>query len=121
MVHYGKTLALAMALVLAFSAVGCTTQKDETSAEAQPQLWVVDNAKDPQEGYVMENPSASGDLEHPKKEDLYTVGVVAKVKQILKAQGEVVRVVVEGVYRARMCELITDDRSVLCSHSYSQL
>lgn len=48
-------------------------------------------------------------IEHPKKEDLYTVGVVAKVKQILKAQGEVVRVVVEGVYRARMCELITDD------------
>lgn len=43
-------------------------------------------------------------IEHPKKEDLYTVGVVAKVKQILKAQGEVVRVVVEGVYRARMCE-----------------
>ena len=30
-------------------------------------------------------------IEHPKKEDLYTVGVVAKVKQILKAQGGIVR------------------------------
>ncbi len=48
-------------------------------------------------------------IENPKKEDLYTVGVVAKVKQLLKAQGDVVRVVVEGLYRARMCELISDD------------
>ena len=51
----------------------------------------------------------SSRVENPTKDDLYTVGVVAKVKQILKAQGEVVRVVVEGVYRARMCELIGDD------------
>lgn len=47
--------------------------------------------------------------ENPQKEDLYTVGVVAKVKQILKAQSDTVRVVVEGVYRARMCELISTD------------
>lgn len=51
----------------------------------------------------------SSRVENPTKDDLYTVGVVAKVKQILKAQGEVVRVVVEGVYRARMCELIGED------------
>lgn len=48
-------------------------------------------------------------VENPTKDDLYTVGVVAKIKQILKAQGDVVRVVVEGVYRARMCELISTD------------
>jgi ATP-dependent Lon protease len=48
-------------------------------------------------------------VENPTKEDLYTVGVVAKVKQILKAQGEAVRVVVEGQYRARMCELISTE------------
>lgn len=48
-------------------------------------------------------------VENPTKDDLYTVGVVAKIKQILKAQGDVVRVVVEGVYRARMCELIGTD------------
>ncbi len=55
-------------------------------------------------------------VEEPGKEDLYTVGVVAKVKQILKAQGEAVRVVVEGKYRARMCELIreTPYYEVLC-------
>ena len=47
-------------------------------------------------------------VENPGKDDLYTVGVVAKVKQILKAQSEVMRVVVEGQYRARMCELIKD-------------
>ncbi len=48
-------------------------------------------------------------VENPTKEDLYTVGVVAKVKQILKAQSESVRVVVEGQYRARMCELISTE------------
>ena len=55
-------------------------------------------------------------VEEPGKEDLYTVGVVAKVKQILKAHGEAVRVVVEGKYRARMCELIreTPYYEVLC-------
>ena len=47
-------------------------------------------------------------VENPGKDDLYTVGVVAKVKQILKAQSEVMRVVVEGQYRARMCELVKD-------------
>ena len=40
---------------------------------------------------------------------MYTVGVVAKVKQILKAQSESVRVVVEGQYRARMCELVSTE------------
>ena len=48
-------------------------------------------------------------VENPTKEDLYTVGVVAKVKQILKAQSESVRVVVEGQYRARMCELVSTE------------
>ena len=36
---------------------------------------------------------------------LYPVGTVVKVKQILKAQNENVRVLVEGLYRARIIEL----------------
>lgn len=56
-------------------------------------------------------------VENPGKEDLYTVGVVAKVKQILKAQGDVIRVVVEGLYRATMTELISTDPyyEVMCT------
>ena len=37
--------------------------------------------------------------------DLYPVGTVVKVKQILKSQGENIRVLVTGLYRARACEL----------------
>ena len=41
----------------------------------------------------------------PGLKQLYTIGTVVKVKQILKAQGESVRVLVSGLYRARILEL----------------
>lgn len=37
--------------------------------------------------------------------ELYPVGTVVKVKQILKSHGENIRVLVAGLYRARICEL----------------
>ncbi|NLT39623.1 MAG: endopeptidase La [Clostridiales bacterium] len=44
----------------------------------------------------------------PKREDLYTTGTIAKVEQILKTQGEGVRVLVEGIDRGRLIS-ITDN------------
>ena len=44
-------------------------------------------------------------VDDPGKEDLYTIGTVAKVKQILRPQGETVRVLVTGLCRARIHEL----------------
>ena len=41
----------------------------------------------------------------PGLKDLYTVGTVVKVKQILKSQNDSVRVLVTGLYRARLHEL----------------
>ena len=41
----------------------------------------------------------------PEMDQLYPIGTVAKVKQILKNQGEVLRVLVTGVCRARLLEL----------------
>ena len=41
----------------------------------------------------------------PGLKDLYAVGTVAKVKQILKAQGENIRVLVTGLYRAKITEM----------------
>ena len=41
----------------------------------------------------------------PEQKDLYTMGTVAKVKQILRGQGETIRVLVTGMYRARIQEL----------------
>ncbi len=41
----------------------------------------------------------------PKLKDLYAIGTVAKVKQVLKTQGENLRVLVTGICRARITEL----------------
>lgn len=44
-------------------------------------------------------------VDDPKLSQLYAIGCVAKIKQVLKAQGENLRVLVEGVCRARITEL----------------
>ncbi len=44
--------------------------------------------------------------EDPGIEDLYATGVVAKVRQILKTSNETFRVLVEGMYRAKISEVV---------------
>ncbi len=44
----------------------------------------------------------------PKLSDLYAVGVVARVKQVLKNQGDTLRVLVSGLYRGRILEAEED-------------
>ena len=41
----------------------------------------------------------------PALADLFSIGTVVKVKQILKSQGDNIRVLVDGLYRARITEL----------------
>ena len=43
----------------------------------------------------------------PTQQDLYTYGVVAEVKQVLRVSDELVKVLVEGKYRAKLTELDT--------------
>jgi len=50
----------------------------------------------PQKDISQDDPGLSG---------LYTVGTVAKIKQILKSQGENIRVLVTGMYRAKITEM----------------
>ena len=45
------------------------------------------------------------ETETPTVEDLYEYGVVAEVKQVLRVSDEVVKVLVEGKYRARLLAL----------------
>lgn len=45
------------------------------------------------------------EVEQPSKDDLYKVGVVAEIKQMLKISKDTVRVLVEGVYRAKLVSL----------------
>ncbi len=44
-------------------------------------------------------------VDDPKLIDLYQIGTVAKVKQVLKAQGENLRILVTGICRGRITEL----------------
>lgn len=40
--------------------------------------------------------------DEPTEEDIYTVGTVAEIRQVLKMPGGTMRVLVEGLYRARI-------------------
>lgn len=48
-------------------------------------------------------------VENPTLEDLYEVGTIVKVKQMLRMPGDTVRVLVEGLNRATVKELLQDD------------
>ena len=41
-------------------------------------------------------------MERPERDDLYTVGTLSNVRQILRMPGDNVRVMVEGISRARL-------------------
>ena len=44
------------------------------------------------------------EIDDPKPEDIYEIGTVSRIKQILKLPGNVVRVLVKGMYRARIVQ-----------------
>ncbi|MBQ2785566.1 MAG: endopeptidase La [Oscillospiraceae bacterium] len=44
-------------------------------------------------------------VDDPSEKDLYTIGTVARIKQILKGQSDTIRVLVTGICRARIQEL----------------
>ena len=45
----------------------------------------------------------------PKVEDMYEIGTVVRVKQMLKIQGDAVRVLVEGICRGSIDQVITEE------------
>ena len=47
--------------------------------------------------------------EEPREEQLYSVGVVAQIRQVMRLPGDNVRVLVEGLYRARVQDIVQDD------------
>ncbi len=46
--------------------------------------------------------------EDPALEDVETVGTVCRIKQIVKMPNSMVRVLVEGLYRAKICDVISE-------------
>lgn len=54
-------------------------------------------------------------IENPEAEDLYRMGVVANIRQVIKApDGEFMRVVVEGICRAEVSEILQDKPYFIC-------
>ncbi len=51
-------------------------------------------------------------VDDPKASDLYKVGVVAEIRQVLKLPDNIMKVLVEGIYKANLVRLI-DDGNVL--------
>lgn len=51
-------------------------------------------------------------VENPKASDLYKVGVVAEIKQVLKLPDNAMKVLIEGVYKANLVRLIDDGDSL---------
>lgn len=54
-------------------------------------------------------------VENPKEEDLYKIGVVAEIRQTLKTPDNVMRVLVEGIYRAKITGFKEEDGMIKCS------
>lgn len=51
----------------------------------------------------------------PTFDDVYSVGTVVRVKQMLKIQGDAVRVLVEGICRAEIDEVMSEEPYMSCS------
>ena len=55
------------------------------------------------------------ELSDPTQEDLFAYGVVAEVKQVLRVSDDLVKVLVEGKYRAKLTDLDTTGDFLLAS------
>ncbi len=51
----------------------------------------------------------------PASEDFYEVGTISKIKQLLKLPGDTIRVLVEGISRAEIKEIISEENFFLVS------
>lgn len=62
-------------------------------------------------------------IENPGENDIYKIGTVSKIKQILKLPGDTIRVLVEGLYRAELNEIIQEEpyfKSSVIIHNESE-
>lgn len=55
------------------------------------------------------------EVDTPEIDDLYSYGVVAEVKQLLRVSDDLVKVIVEGRYRAKLIALETSGKFILAS------
>ena len=49
------------------------------------------------------------EIDFPVEEDLYKVGTIAKIKQVVKLPGDSVRILVEGLCRAKIVDIMSSE------------
>ncbi len=54
------------------------------------------------------------EIEEPDRQDMYDIGTVTKIKQVLRLPGDSIRVLAEGVNRARLLDIVEDDVYLSC-------
>ncbi len=54
------------------------------------------------------------DVDLPYPDDLYEIGTIAKIKQVVKLPGDSVRILVEGICRARISEIVSQEPYYIC-------
>lgn len=55
------------------------------------------------------------DIDHPQEEDLYRVGTVCNIKQVLKISEDNIRILVEGICRANVIDFVKTDPYFECT------
>lgn len=54
-------------------------------------------------------------VENPSIDDIYKIGTISKIKQILKLPGDTIRVLVEGLYRAEINQMLQEEPFFKCT------
>ncbi|HSL93907.1 MAG TPA: endopeptidase La [Bacillota bacterium] len=67
------------------------------------------NAAMQNDGHILLSAQKDITTEDPDLSDVYTIGTVASIKQVINLPGGTIRVLVEGLHRARITELHSDD------------
>ena len=62
-----------------------------------------------QDRLIMLSTQKDANTDKPEPDDIFKVGTVAEVKQLLKLPGGTIRVLVEGLYRAEIVEYISEE------------
>lgn len=62
-----------------------------------------------QDRLIMLSTQKDANTDKPETDDIFKVGTVAEVKQLLKLPGGTIRVLVEGLYRAEIVEYISEE------------
>ena len=71
----------------------------------RPKSVVALEAAMKQDQHILLIPQKDLLVDDPKLSDLYSIGVIAQVKQVLKAQGENLRVLVTGLHRGKITQI----------------